>query len=191
MHSITKPNSLHVTWQSKYTPAASHAHVHALQHMTTPYRRLFKIAMQRQLLSTSAGSALGRCAFKSKSRSLDTSKALPVLASKARTISHDYVPPPLASVTTRQCHCSALAEGSSSATAAEQQQQQQQGSNADRFEQVLPDAETAASETTDGAVEVSVAQQSAEGPDSDGWPGFIQALWQRGYFDEHSSGKDM
>jgi hypothetical protein len=89
----------------------------------------------------------------------------------------------------------ALAEGSSSATAAEQQQQQQQqqqqGSNADRFEQVLPDAETAASETTDGAVEVSVAQQSAEGPDSDGWPGFIQALWQRGYFDEHSSGKDM
>jgi hypothetical protein len=161
--------------------------------MKTTVRRLFNIAMQRQRLSTSAGSAPGRCAFKSKSRSHDISKALPVLASKARIASHSYVSLPLVTVAARQCHCLALAEGSSSATTAEQQQQQQQqqGSNADRLEQVLPDAEMAASDTSDAPVEAAVAQQSAVGTGSEGWPGFIQALWKRGYFDEHSSGRDM
>lgn len=113
-----------------------------------------------------------------------------MLASRPRIGSHEYAPLPLALVAVRQCHCSALAEGSSSATAAEQQQQEE-GSNADIVEHVLHDAETAASDASDVSVEVPVAQQSAMGPEDAGWPGFVQALWQRGYFDEHSSGKDM
>jgi hypothetical protein len=69
---------------------------------------------------------------------------------------------------------------SSSPAAAEQQQHA--GSNADDGDA----AAVAALAAAPAAVPEAVAQT-----DGAGWAGFVQALWQRGYFEEHSSGQDM
>lgn len=79
---------------------------------------------------------------------------------------------------TRQCHC--LAEADSSSPAAATEEQQHPGSNAD-------DDSTPAVTALQDAPAAAIAQKDGAG----GWAGFLQALWQRGYFEEHSSGQDM
>lgn len=124
----------------------------------------------------------------SKSRSLDTSRVASVLANRTGTTFQGYHQALLIPVAVRHCHCSALADSSSSATAAEQQH----GSSSQEESPAAPvHASEVATEVLTGFDGVSTGQQSSDGVGSSGWSGFLQALWQRGYFDEHSSGKEM
>lgn len=81
---------------------------------------------------------------------------------------------------TRQCHCLAQADSSSPAAAAAQQQQHP-GSKMD------DDSTPSVAALQDAPAEAAAVAQT----DGAGWAGFLQALWHRGYFEEHSSGQDM
>lgn len=82
---------------------------------------------------------------------------------------------------------------STRAAAAVEQQQQGSSDSLDLDEQPVA-APAAASEVVEPVpndVGAAAAATSSDAGSSDaGWSAFLETLWQRGYFDEHSSGKD-
>ena len=124
------------------------------------------------------------------SRSHDITFAVPSAVNRASCISTTHVPHENAPVWFRggrRCHLAAVAD-SSSATAAEQQQPAGSSEEEHAGRAAGPTADlTSTSVPSSSQAEVS-SSPDAEAPE---WSAFLQQLWQRGYFEQHSPGKDM
>jgi hypothetical protein len=180
---------------------ASNAQVHARQHMKFA-QRFSKVIMQRSFVSTSQRSvgARGACSALPKfGSSHGSGKVVHVPAGPCRSsplapsINRTFI------WGTRQRHCAALDESSSpteataapaAAAAPAPPAEPLEGSSQDVSEHAVSESahqDAAGSPEAAAAAPVAISDSSVDAA----WSTFLQVLWERGYFDEHSSDRDM